>query len=445
MSNDENKWPSPEETSDRPATPPTDPRTAEHVWAPPHGGGYSGSAYTAPPAPTGPATGQYQPPPPPYGGAPATYGQPERPKAKKGRVLPWLSVILVSALMGGTVAAVIDNNGDKQKASSTALTLAPATASNAAATPSSIRSVLERVQPAVVSIQTRTRQGGGSGTGMIITSDGEILTNAHVVQGAEQIFVTLNDETSPRPADLLGADLSIDSAVIKLRDASNLPTVTFGNASSAQVGDQVVAIGNALALPGGPTVTTGIISGKDRTTPDATGTGQLDNLIQTDAAINPGNSGGPLTNLAGEIIGMNTEVIRGANGEYENIGFALSVNTVQPAIADLRAGRVVERPYLGVSTVSVTSDIKERFDLTPEQGAVVSSVSEGSPADAGGLNAYDVITAVDGKSIEDASALVNAIRTKRVGDQVKVDYYRGGERRSAEVTLAARPTMNLAG
>ncbi len=408
--------------------------TREHAapqdaWASPHGGGYSGSSYTSNP---GDAGGSYA--------SSAVRASDNGGSSSGSRFARLLAVVAVSALIGGIVGAVTAEQGDDDTKTRSTTGVPANQASAQPATPSSIRSVLEKVQPAVVSIQVIGAGGQGTGTGMIISSDGEILTNAHVVSRAQRINVTLNGDKSPRPARLLGADANIDSAVIKLEDARDLPTVQFGDAKASQVGDQVVAIGNALALPGGPTVTTGIISAKDRTTPDQRGISQLENLIQTDAAINPGNSGGPLANLAGQVIGMNTEVIRGEQGEFENIGFALSTDSVVPALGDLRQGKTIARPYLGVSTVTLTSDIKNRFRLAPDKGALVASVAQDSPADASGLSAFDVITTFDGKPIDSAEGLVNLVRTKKVGDQASVEYFRGDEKRQVTVTLGSRPT-----
>lgn len=211
-----------------------------------------------------------------------------------------------------------------------------------------VASVLKKVEPAVVSIRTTITQtgygygmGGGqvvgqaAGSGVILSSDGEVLTNAHVIEGASTIQVKLTDGSTYR-ATVEGRDTSSDLAVLKLQGASGLPTVTLGDSSQLQVGDDVVAIGNALALKGGPTVTRGIVSALDRSITDDSG--RLTNLIQTDAAISSGNSGGPLVNAQGEVVGINTAVAASnQNQQASNVGFAISINSVKSQLAGLRA------------------------------------------------------------------------------------------------------------
>jgi serine protease Do len=352
----------------------------------------------------------------------------------------WIGVVVVAALVGGVVGSATSHD-DSKNASSTKSTVPASQASNASATPSTIRSVLDKVKPAVVTIQSDESGGGtGTGTGMIVDPNGYILTNAHVVKGGTNIRVTLDGEKTSRPGTVLGMDTSIDSAMVKIDD-SNLPTVDLGDSESAQVGDEVVAIGNALALPGGPSVTTGIVSARDRSVSD--GTTSLDNLIQTDAAINPGNSGGPLTNMAGQIIGMNTAVIRGQNGEFQNVGFALAIDTIKPALNDLRSGKVTAQAYLGVSTITLTDDIKSRFGVTPDKGAMVYTVSPNSPADQAGLSQYDVITKFDGKDVTSNDDLSAFVRPHHPGDKVSVEYFAGGKtQKDITVSLGTRPDTN---
>jgi serine protease Do len=201
-----------------------------------------------------------------------------------------------------------------------------------------IQAILAKVEPAVVTIRTQLASQGrffvarGAGTGVILTSDGEVLTNAHVVEGATSIEVTLAGETQARRADLVGIDPGNDLALLRVRGATGLPTAELGSSSALRVGDHVVAIGNALALDGGLTVTDGIVSALNRTISDRTI--HLEDLIQTDAAINPGNSGGPLVNAAGQVVGINTVVA----GDAQNIGFALAIDRAKPVIEQLRSG-----------------------------------------------------------------------------------------------------------
>ena len=238
-----------------------------------------------------------------------------------------------------------------------------------------VQAILNAVEPGVVSISTRGFSGGffeqeGAGTGMVVRADGIVLTNAHVVEGVTQIEVKFADG-SVRSADVIGVSGDTDVALVRVRDAANLATVTLGRSADLLVGEDVVAIGNALALPGGPTVTRGIVSALDRTIETERGT--LQGVIQTDAAINPGNSGGPLANGAGEVIGINTAVTG------QNIGFAIAIDTVRSLIDDLATGRVgtTAEPFLGVQTVTVTDAVASRLGLSSSGGAVVVFVTPG--------------------------------------------------------------------
>jgi S1-C subfamily serine protease len=360
-----------------------------------------------------------------------------------------VAVAAVAALFGalaggGIVAALDDNGGPNQPAASTSATTAAVASGNTSVIgkPQDIQGILAKVQPGVVAIRTASFQGNdffgpqvrGAGTGMIISADGEVLTNAHVVNGANDIKVTLNGETTARDADLLGSDPSQDVAILKIRNASNLPTVVLGDSGRMRVGDDVVAIGNALALPGGPSVTTGIVSATDRSINDPNE--QLSSLIQTDAAINPGNSGGPLVNADGEVIGMNTAV----RSDAQNVGFAIAINTVKPMISSLRlgGGPLVSQAFLGVSSQTMTPEIKQRYGFAVDKGAIIVDVTPGSPANAAGLRTEDIIISFDGKPIDSADALVVAVREKKAGDKVKVTYRRGTEERTADVTLASK-------
>lgn len=347
----------------------------------------------------------------------------------------WIAIALVAALIGGLIGGIVgarvgDDDGPTANGTSP---LSLSNSSNTPATPNAIRAVLNAVQPAVVSI--RGLKGGTpeSGTGMIISSDGDILTNSHVVDGVRDIRVTLNGERDSRPATLVGQDPTIDTAIVRLNNASNLPVVTLGESGSAQVGDEVIAIGNALALPGGPSVTDGIVSAKDRSLDN------LDNLIQTDAPINPGNSGGPLVNLAGQVIGMNTAVIRGESGEFQGIGFAIAIDAVKPALEQLRSGQSVQYAFLGVTPAPLTDFLKSRFNVPVNEGAVVNEVQPDSPADDAGISRFDVITELGGKEIDDSAALFTQVRAHKPNDRVKVVFYRGSDKREVEVTLTTRP------
>jgi S1-C subfamily serine protease len=356
----------------------------------------------------------------------------------------WLAIAavasLVGALVGGGVVALLDDDA-------TPPTAAPASRPSTRLTqPGDIGAVLERVEPAVVAISTTGFAPGaffdivpraGTGTGMVVSPDGEVLTNAHVVAGASRIQAKLGNSDTTYDAVVVGADRAADIALLRLQGASNLPTVTFGRSADLQVGDQVVAIGHALALPGGPTVTTGIVSALDRSLGD--GNDRLEHLIQTDAAINPGNSGGPLVNAAGEVVGMNTAVIQQAEGGAgaQNLGFAIASDTLVPALDELRrGGRGQARAFLGVSTYPVNADVRERFGLAARQGALVVEMTPGSPADVAGVRPGDVLTALGDHRITSPEDLGAAVRAHRPGDRVELRWMRGADQRSATVTLS---------
>jgi len=367
----------------------------------------------------------------------------------------WVAVAAVAALIGALVGAGAyglsrrfeDATSSSSPASRTLAPLRAAAPSSSSSSGSSsgggalrgdrldVQAVLSKVQPAVVAIGVSGSEGRGAGTGMILTADGEVLTNNHVIEGATKIQVTLNGESDPRPADLVGADAAADLAIVKIRGASGLPTVELGSSSDARVGDDVIAIGNALALPGGPTVTEGIISAKDRTLED------LDNLIQTDAAINHGNSGGPLVNAEGQVIGINTAVIRGGDTDAEGIGLAIAMDTARPVIDQLRTGGLPadQRAFLGVSTTDLSPDIKDNIQTGASAGAVVAEVVAGSAAADAGLRRLDVITKIDGKDVKSAANVGSIVRSHKPGDRVEVEYYRGSEKRTATVTLGTKP------
>ncbi|HWC11916.1 MAG TPA: trypsin-like peptidase domain-containing protein, partial [Acidimicrobiales bacterium] len=335
----------------------------------------------------------------------------------------------VGAVIGGIVGANAVDRGP-----TTASRPAPSDNTSVLPQPSDVQGVLAEVEPGVVFVRTQASRGGrffpeaGAGTGMILTADGEVLTNAHVVEGATSITVTLSDEDEARPADLVGADRRADVALLRIRGASNLPTVDLGRSSDLEVGDSVLAIGNALNLEGGLTVTEGIVSALDRSLSDSGAS--LDHLIQTDAAINRGNSGGPLVTSDGLVVGVNTAVA----GDAQNIGFALAIDRVKPVIDDIRAGRsnsgtgTSSGALLGVSTSAAGSG----------EGAVVREVVEGSPADRAGLVPGDVIVSAGGRAVSGPQDLSGAVGRHEPGDEIEVRWRRGADTRSARVTLAAR-------
>lgn len=314
---------------------------------------------------------------------------------------------------------------------------APAEPRSHLAGPGVVPAMVRRVLPAIVSITTRqieTNQFNqavptrGLGSGFIVDRRGYILTNNHVVEGAEEIKVTLTDRRSFR-ARLVGGDRFTDLAVLSI-DAQELPALELADTTRLRVGETVVAIGSPLWIEGGPTVTSGIVSALGRSMEEP-GLPTLHNLIQTDAAINPGNSGGPLLNVAGQAIGINTALIPSAHG----IGFAISSAMARPVMRELMAkGRVV-RPSLALRAVSVTSAIAYVNDLPMERGALVTRVEDGRNAAAAGVQNGDIIIAVDGRPVKDLHHLHESLERHRIGDAVAVTVWRRGQSLTMQAVL----------
>jgi putative serine protease PepD len=303
-----------------------------------------------------------------------------------------------------------------------------------------IQTILRVAQPSVVSITTGSADSifGGAGSGVVISEDGLILTNAHVIAGSGgRINVRFHDGVEA-VATLVGASSSDDIALLQA-ERNGLTPATLGSSANLRVGDDVVAIGNALALGDDPSVTSGIVSAKNRSISD--GTISLDNLIQTDAAINPGNSGGPLVNADGEVVGINTAIIDGA----QSVGFALAIDQVEALIPELEAGGGDVNPdaaVLGVVTRSVddtlTDDLREQFGITASAGALVTEVDGESAAADAGLLEGDVVVEADGQVVRTSEELVGIVRARERGDEITVTVEREGRRRSFDVTLGPR-------
>jgi serine protease Do len=286
----------------------------------------------------------------------------------------------------------------------------------------------------------------GVGSGVIYDAQGHVLTNDHVVSGAQQLQVSLPDKRS-FSAKLVGSDPQTDLAVIQVQgDGSSLPVASLGDSGQLQVGDWVVAIGNALALPGGPTVTQGVVSALGRTvqepgnTPNSAGP-FLFNAIQTDAPINPGNSGGALVNLDGQVIGINTLVAGQAEPgvQAQGIGFAIAIGTAKPIADELVASGRAVHPFLGIQYAPLTPSIAAQLGIPGQTGIVVGGVVQGSPAAAAGLRPRDVITAIDGQSITDESTLALMLNQHKPGDSVSLSVLRGGQQQTVSATLGDLP------
>jgi len=299
---------------------------------------------------------------------------------------------------------------------------------------SPVAQVANAMADSVVTISAVVDSGFGSGesvgSGVVLSASGEILTNAHVVEGAEEVRVRFAGETEPRVARVVAADAGNDLALLRIA-ATGLKPATFAQPDTVRIGDEVVAIGYALDLDGGPTVTTGIVSALSRTI--VTDSGALNRLIQTDAAISSGNSGGPLVNMRAEVVGINTAVARGdASSAANNVGFAISVEEILRVVDQLRSqagnGQRVEG-YLGVS-------VDRRED--GGQGAVITSVQPNSPASRAEIREGDVVLSVDGEPIDGQAGLVAAIRDCEPGQVVEIQLSRDGERVTVTATLEAR-------
>ncbi|MDD5307540.1 MAG: Do family serine endopeptidase [Deltaproteobacteria bacterium] len=262
------------------------------------------------------------------------------------------------------------------------------------------------------------------GSGILVDKDGLVVTNHHVVKGADDIEVQVSDDRVFK-AQVVGSDERTDVALLKLEKASGLPVAVFGDSEGLRVGDRVVAIGNPFGLD--HTVTEGIVSAKER----VIGAGPYDEFIQTDASINPGNSGGPLFNLKGEVVGINTAIAPQGQG----IGFAIPSNLARSVIDSLRDGGRVVRGWLGIAFQPLDEDLAKAFGTKDTHGAVVANVTPGSPAEKAGLKGGDVIVEVGGKALKDASQLPSLVASRKPGEVVPVVVVRDGKRRTIDVTV----------
>jgi putative serine protease PepD len=393
------------------------------------------------------------PPPVPPGSAPAATGSGGR---------SWLGVALVAALVGAVIGGAIGVSAARiarPGPSSAQITIRYGTALPGAAilaSGTSIPKLVEAVSPSVVSIDVETGFGSDEGTGMIISSNGLVVTNNHVVAalmsaGGGQVTVTRTGAREALSATLLGTSQRYDVALLQIQNASGLPAITFGNSSRLVVGDGVVAIGNALGLAAGtPTVTSGIVSALGRTVSASnaqTGASEtLFGMIQTDAAINPGNSGGPLIDSSGQVVGMNTAVAGATSdgGTAQNIGFAIPSARIKHLLAPLMRMHLPTTPrrmgsYLGVWDETSFSGIAGPGQHSVAQGAVVESVVPGDPAQKAGMKTGDVIVSIRGMKIRTSTDVAGVMVTLKPGTTVPVVVERGSHQLTLEVTVIARP------
>jgi S1-C subfamily serine protease len=296
------------------------------------------------------------------------------------------------------------------------------------------------------------QEGDATGSGFVVDDQGDIITNAHVVEGADSVEVSFDESGTSVPAEIKGVDTSTDIAVLKVDPSDvkgGVTPIPLGDSSKAEVGDPVIAIGNPFGYS--RTVTTGIVSGLQRQIQAPNGF-TIPDVIQTDASINPGNSGGPLLDGNGRVIGINSQIATGGGQGSVGIGFAVPINTAKKLLPDLKAGETIERAYLGVQMQGVNKQLAEDLNLPVDHGALVVTVTPDSPADEAGLRGGrtqtsqgiaaggDLIVAIDGKEMRDEDAVATAIAAHKSGDKVDIEYYRGNDKKTVTVELTKRPS-----
>lgn len=362
-----------------------------------------------------------------------------------------VAIALAAALVGGGVGGVV-GSGFGSSGGSTSVAVSDRTDSGSGGTEVSTTKVkagdtmtssqiYSTYGKSVVSVNVKTSNGEGAGTGFFISDDGYILTCHHVIDGATAISIVTQDSTSYE-AEVVGSDSDLDTAVLKVKNAgkkTTFPAVVLGDSSSLTVGDSVTAIGNALGTLAN-TLTTGVVSAKDRAISMSDGTAMK--LLQTDCTVNSGNSGGPLFNQYGEVIGIinakyssGTSTFSSNEASIEGIGFAIPINDVQTILSDLmKHGYVTGKPYLGISVSTVSSVTAQQYS-NMKVGAYVNSVTSGSCAEKAGLQVGDIITQVDGKDITTSAELIDAKNTHKAGDEMTLTVYRDKDYTTLKVTL----------
>jgi serine protease Do len=365
-------------------------------------------------------------------------------------VVPVVTIALVTAIVSGSLSAAAVANLLRPGSSDVTNEATGSSVSQVHIDESSaVITAVARVMPAVVVIESRSNGGvlggaNGTGSGFIFDSNGWILTNKHVVEGADEISVQLND-SRVFTGRVYGIDTLTDLAIVKI-DATGLPAATLGSSEELQLGQLAIAIGNPLGNFEN-TVTTGVVSGLGRQIQagDSTGTSseQLNNLIQTDAAINPGNSGGPLIDSAGQVIGINTAV----NQDAQGIGFAIPISVARPIVELALAGKPIARPWIGVYYKPVNAQVAKDLGLSADHGVLIDkpasgapAVFAGSPADKAGLQEGDIVVAVDGDVVDENHDLSTRILPHVPGDSITLSVVRGGRTMEISVTLGTLPT-----
>jgi S1-C subfamily serine protease len=355
-----------------------------------------------------------------------------RHRWRRMAVVPLLVLVVAACSSGNATDTTQAAAGD---------TTTPTTVPSGVAGLTDVSDLVKAVSDGVVSVtQDRVTQDlfgtpqeipAGAGSGIVVNDQGLILTNNHVIEGASDVFVTGHDGTQ-RQAQVVAQSPGRDLALLQVSDTAGLVPIPLGTVSTIEVGDPVIAIGNALNLDATePTVSAGIVSAKDRSI--RTQAGLMQGVIQTDAAINPGNSGGPLLDEHGEVIGVNTAIA----GNAQNVGFAISVDIASAFIDRFESG--VGEPFVGVSLVDNTAAAASQFGLGVDDGALIVEVSPSSPASAAGLEQWDVITRMDDTEITGQDDAVAAILAHNPGDKVTLDVVRGHDHQTIELTIGERP------
>jgi putative serine protease PepD len=407
------------------------------------GGPAGPPSYAAQPAPQQPATTWV-----PQAGEPERRHEPSRGRKRfAAGVIAAALVVGGGAGVGGAAAwSALHDDAASTSASGLPQVRSSSTGSTTnASTGGDVEAVASKVLPSVVKINVSGSQGSGSGSGIILTADGQILTNNHVVelaQGGGTLSVAFNDGTTA-PATVLGTDPLTDTALVQATGVSGLTPATLGTSGDLKVGQGVVAIGSPFGLES--TVTSGIVSALDRPVDvgsDGQGNATVYPAIQTDAAINPGNSGGALTDLNGNVVGINSSIrtagaTEGSESGSIGLGFAIPIDEVLPIVKEMAAGQTPTHARLGVSVQSAAQgQVPGQQETQPAtQGATVAKVNPGSTAEGAGIATGDVITKVDDHVITDDDSLIATIRSYRPGDQVTVTYVQGGTTKTAQLTL----------
>jgi putative serine protease PepD len=372
-----------------------------------------------------------------------------KPRKERGPGFAVAAAALVAALVGGAAGAggawYAVSRDDEQQVRDPGASLGRGTSTPRDTSPHSVAEIAKNVVPTVVSIDVRNGSGAGTGSGVIIRSDGYIVTNNHVVEGADEVSVTLADGTEA-DATVVGRDPDTDLAVIKAR-VTGVPVAELGRSNDLQVGDPVVAVGSPLGLAG--TVTSGIISALNRSLDIPGQDGQapilLVNAIQTDAAINPGNSGGALVDREGRVIGINAATAStggpfGGNTGSISIGFAIPIDEARAVSQEIiRTGKATH-PFLGISGNDITPQTAQQFGLATRQGALVMEVTPGGPAERAGLRPRDIIVRLGDEQVTSMGDLIGAIRSHRIGQTVPVTYLRDGRQATVRATLQQKPS-----